>query len=120
VNGDIAVETTKGKGKGKGKGKSSVISDKTPKEIDSAQQTKPTPRTKRASKSAAELYRKILDDDENGDPIMDEESSDEDVVYGQEESDSDDVEEVRGIFLNNYRICTKIYILHVKYPRPIW
>lgn len=93
VNGDIAVETTKGKGKGKGKGKSSVISDKTPKEIDSAQQTKPTPRTKRASKSAAELYRKILDDDENGDPIMDEESSDEDVVYGQEESDSDDVEE---------------------------
>ena len=101
MNGDIE-ESTKGKGKGKGKGKSSVISDKTPKEIESAQGTKPTPRTKKASKSAAELYQKILNDDENDEAIMDDDDSDEDVVYGQEESDSDGGEEVRGIFLNNY------------------
>ena len=95
MNGEITLESSKGKGKGKGKGKSSVISEKTPNDLDSAQEMKPAARIKRASKTAAELYRNILNDDENDEAIMDEDDSDEDVVYGQDESDSDECEEVR-------------------------
>merc|ERR1712126_281406 len=82
---------SKGKGKGKGKGKSSTISSKT--SGDCAEDSKPILQQKRASKSAAELYRNILNDDENGDDVLEEDDSDEDVVYGQDDSDSDEAEE---------------------------
>merc|ERR1712156_647075 len=76
---------------GKGKGKSSSITSKT--SGDCVHETKQVQQPKRASKSAAELYKNILNDDENCDDNLDEDDSDEDVAYGQDDSDSDEEEE---------------------------
>ena len=87
------ITESKGKGKGKGKGKSSLSSPKT--SGDCVQETKTIIQAKRASKSAAELYKDLLNDDGTEEDILEEEDdSDEDVVYGQDDSDSDDGEEV--------------------------
>jgi len=85
------ITESKGKGKGKGKGKSSSITSKT--SGDCVHETKQVQQPKRASKSAAELYKNILNDDENCDDNLDEDDSDEDVAYGQDDSDSDEEEE---------------------------
>lgn len=52
------------------------------------------PKIKRAPKSAAELYRNVLIDDEQVDDEILDDESDEDVVYGQDDSDSDEGDEV--------------------------
>ena len=93
MNEESSIESNKGKGKGKGKGKSSIISTKTSNDVDSIQETKPTLRVKRAPKSAAELYRNVLIDDEQVDDEILDDESDEDVVY-KDDSDSDEGEEV--------------------------
>ena len=64
----------------------------------SVQESNAAAKVKRASRSAAELYQNILNDDgtEEND-ILDEDDtdeSDEDVVYGQDDSESDEVDEV--------------------------
>ena len=64
----------------------------------SVQESNAASKVKRASRSAAELYQNILHDDgtEEND-ILDEDDtdeSDEDVVYGQDDSESDEVDEV--------------------------
>ena len=64
----------------------------------SVQELNAAAKVKRASRSAAELYQNILNDDgtEEND-ILDEDDtdeSDEDVVYGQDDSESDEVDEV--------------------------
>ena len=64
----------------------------------SVQESNAAAKVKRASRSAAELYQNILHDDgtEEND-ILDEDDtdeSDEDVVYGQDDSESDEVDEV--------------------------
>lgn len=92
VNEESSIESNKGKGKGKGKGKSSIISTKTSNDVDSIQETKPTLKVKRAPKSAAELYRNVLIDDEQVDDEILDDESDEDVVY-KDDSDSDEGEE---------------------------
>merc|ERR1712223_1376627 len=69
------ITESKGKGKGKGKGKSSSITSKT--SGDCVHETKQVQQPKRASKSAAELYKNILNDDENCDDNLDEDDSDE-------------------------------------------
>ena len=94
------ISESKGKGKGKGKGKSSIISSKTSGECEV--EAKPLIPPKRASKSAAELYKNILNDDENDD-ILEEDDSDEDVIYGQDDSDSDEAEEVLNLALIQFR-----------------
>merc|ERR1719278_2457524 len=63
----------------------------------SVQESNTAAKVKRASRSAAELYQNILNDDgtEEND-ILDEDDtdeSDEDVVYGQDDSESDEVDE---------------------------
>ena len=75
----------------------------------SVQESNAAAKVKRASRSAAELYQNILNDDgtEEND-ILDEDDtdeSDEDVVYGQDDSESDEVDEVGfldGTLLINY------------------
>merc|ERR1719510_2447804 len=87
-------------GKGKGKGKSNTMVNKSPTEEEgNVEAAKFQPRSKRTSKSAAELYHNILNDNENeGDELLeDEDDSDEDAVYGQDDSESDDDEEEDGI-----------------------
>ena len=101
----------KGKGKGKGKGKSNIITNKTLKESgDCAVETKVQFRAKRTTKSAAELYRNILNNDNENeeDELLDEEDSDEDEVYGQDDSDSDDGEEVCHLAFSNNNLCAFI------------
>merc|ERR1719361_3257077 len=99
TNGEVIVDSSKGKGKGKGKGKSSIISNKSARDVAeiSVQESNAASKVKRASRSAAELYQNILHDDgtEEND-ILDEDDtdeSDEDVVYGQDDSESDEVDE---------------------------
>merc|ERR1712141_337327 len=97
TNGEVIVDSSKGKGKGKGK--SSIISNKSARDVAeiSVQESNAASKVKRASRSAAELYQNILHDDgtEEND-ILDEDDtdeSDEDVVYGQDDSESDEVDE---------------------------
>merc|ERR1719510_1201444 len=87
-------------GKGKGKGKSNTMVNKSPSDEEGNVETaKFQIRSKRPSKSAAELYQNILNDNENEDDelLEDEDDSDEDAVYGQDDSESDDDEEEDGI-----------------------
>merc|ERR1712141_225550 len=65
TNGEVIVDSSKGKGKGKGKGKSSIISNKSAKDVGeiSVQELNAAAKVKRASRSAAELYQNILNDD---------------------------------------------------------
>ena len=98
MNGECgeSIGLSKGKGKGKGKGKSNSMVNKTSSEEEgNVEPAKFQPRSKRTSKSAAELYHNILNDNENeGDELLDDEDdSDEDAVYGQDDSESDDDEE---------------------------
>ena len=95
----------KGKGKGKGKGKSNIFTNKIPNEAgDCVVETKLQPLGKRTPKSAAELYRNILnnDDENEDDEVLDEDDSDEDAVYGQDDSESDEGEEVRHLTCNEH------------------
>ena len=90
----------------------------------SVQESNAAAKVKRASRSAAELYQNILNDDgtEEND-ILDEDDtdeSDEDVVYGQDDSESDEVDEVGfldGTLLINY---FKIPFSIIHFSPPTW
>ena len=91
----------------------------------SVQESNAAAKVKRASRSAAELYQNILNDDgtEEND-ILDEDDtdeSDEDVVYGQDDSESDEVDEVG--FLDGTLLIIDFKIpfssIHLRSP-PTW
>ena len=106
MNGDCgeSIGLVKGKGKGKGKGKSNTIINKTSSEEEGnveVAEFQRRPKRICTPKNAAEMYRNILNNDNENedDELLDEDDSDEDAVYGQDDSESDDDEEVVFIYV---------------------